>query len=408
MSVITLFSGSYCLGDQLVELLKKQVQYSVITDGDIVAKAADMSAISRKKIDNILVNKPSIFNNITHEKERSLAWLKLAMAETLLEADNTLIYGLTGHLVPDEITHVLRVCLIADMASRVAQAKQETQLSEKEIVAQIHKRDKERAAWTDTLFGQPDPWSASLYDLVIPVDKIKLDEAVNLVVENLRSEVIKPTKASKKAEHDFMLTAQVEVALTKQGHFVNVAARDGAVTLTIQQNVLLLGRLEEELKSIAGSVHGVSSVETRLGKGFHKTDVYRRYDFETPRLLLVDDEREFVQTLSERLSMRDIDSAVVYDGESALNLMATDEPEVMILDLKMPGIDGMEVLRKVKKERPGVEVVILTGHGSEDDKAVCMELGAFAYLQKPVDIEELSATLKRAYEKVQQGKPSQT
>jgi CheY-like chemotaxis protein len=407
MSVITLFSGSYCLGDQLVELLKKQVQYSVITDDDIVAKAADMSAISRKKIDNILVNKPSIFNNITHEKERSLAWLKLAMAETLLEADNTLIYGLTGHLIPDEITHVLRVCLIADTASRVAQATQEVQLSEKEIVAQIHKRDKERAAWTDTLFGQPDPWSASLYDLVIPVDKIKLDAAVNLVVENLRSEVIKPTQASKKAEHDFMLTAQVEVALTKQGHFVNVSARDGAVTLTIQQNVLLLGRLEEELKSIAGSVHGVSSVETRLGKGFHKTDVYRRYDFETPRLLLVDDEREFVQTLSERLSMRDIDSAVVYDGESALNLMATDEPEVMILDLKMPGIDGMEVLRKVKKDRPGVEVVILTGHGSEDDKALCMELGAFAYLQKPVDIEELSATLKRAYEKVQQGKPSQ-
>jgi two-component system response regulator CpxR len=227
------------------------------------------------------------------------------------------------------------------------------------------------------------------------------------VVENLRSEVIKPTKASKKAEHDFMLAAQVEVALAKQGHFVSVAARDGAVTLTIHQNVLLLGRLEEELKSIAGSVHGVSSVETRLGKGFHKTDVYRRYDFETPRLLLVDDEREFVQTLSERLSMRDIDSAVVYDGESALDLMGTDEPEVMILDLKMPGIDGIEVLRKVKADRPGVEVVILTGHGSEDDRAVCMQLGAFAYLQKPVDIEELSATLKQAYGKVQQGKALQ-
>ena len=401
MSVITLFSGSYCLGDQLVAMLQQQVQYSVITDADIVAKAAGMSAISQKKIENILINKPSIFNNITHEKERSLAWLKLAMAETLLAADNTLIFGLTGHLVPDEITQVLRVCLIADMNYRVLQAGKENQMGEKEASSQIHKQDKEKAAWTDTLFSQPDPWSASLYDLVIPVDKTSLEEAVSLMVENLRSEVIQPTTASKKAEHDFLLASQVEVELTKEGHFVSVSARDGAVTLTIHQNVLLLSRLEEELKSIAGAVDGVKSIETRLGKGFHKTDIYRRYDFETPKLLLVDDEREFVQTLSERLSMRDIDSAVVFDGESALDLMATDDPEVMILDLKMPGIDGFEVLRKTKESRPNVEVVILTGHGSEEDKATCMRLGAFAYLQKPVDIEQLSATLKEAYAKVQ-------
>jgi CheY-like chemotaxis protein len=290
------------------------------------------------------------------------------------------------------------------MYYRVLQAGKEKNIEERDASALIHKRDKEKAAWTDTLFGQPDPWSASLYDLVIPVDKTTLDEAVELVEENLRSEVIQPTKASKKAERDFLLAAQVEVALTREGHFVSVSARDGAVTLTIHQNVLLLSRLEEELKSIAGGVDGVTSIETRLGKGFHKTDIYRKYDFETPKLLLVDDEREFVQTLSERLSMRDIDSAVVYDGESALDLMAADDPEVMILDLKMPGIDGFEVLRKTKATRPNVEVVILTGHGSEEDRATCMQLGAFAYLQKPVDIEELSATLKQAYIKVQDRK----
>jgi CheY-like chemotaxis protein len=404
MSVITLFNGSFCLSDQFVKMLQGRTSYNVITDADIVSKAAGMSAISQKKIENILINKPSIFNNITHEKERGLSWLKLAMAETLLEADNTLIYGMTGHLVPDEITHVLRVCLIADMNYRVLQAGKEKNIEERDASALIHKRDKEKAAWTDTLFGQPDPWSASLYDLVIPVDKTTLDEAVELVEENLRSEVIQPTKASKKAERDFLLAAQVEVALTREGHFVSVSARDGAVTLTIHQNVLLLSRLEEELKSIAGGVDGVTSIETRLGKGFHKTDIYRKYDFETPKLLLVDDEREFVQTLSERLSMRDIDSAVVYDGESALDLMAADDPEVMILDLKMPGIDGFEVLRKTKATRPNVEVVILTGHGSEEDRATCMQLGAFAYLQKPVDIEELSATLKQAYIKVQDRK----
>jgi DNA-binding NtrC family response regulator len=152
-------------------------------------------------------------------------------------------------------------------------------------------------------------------------------------------------------------------------------------------------------------VEGVRSVETRVGKDFYQTDIYRKYDFEMPsKVLLVDDEREFVETLSERLVMRHMGSAVAYDGQSALDLIKEDEPEVMILDLKMPGIDGIEVLRRVKGTRPEIEVIILTGHGSEADRDVCMNLGAFAYLNKPVDIDLLSDTLRRANEKIKQKK----
>jgi DNA-binding response OmpR family regulator len=98
--------------------------------------------------------------------------------------------------------------------------------------------------------------------------------------------------------------------------------------------------------------------------------------------------------------MRDMGSTVAYDGESALAMVQEEEPEVMILDLKMPGIDGIEVLRRVKATRSDIEVIILTGHGSEADRKTCMELGAFAYLHKPVNIEQLSETLKQANEKV--------
>jgi len=193
--------------------------------------------------------------------------------------------------------------------------------------------------------------------------------------------------------------------LAGEGHHVGVSSNRGLITLIINKHVLMLGRLEEELKSIAGGVEGVKSVETRVGSGFYQADVYRKFDFELPsKVLLVDDEREFVQTLSERLLMRDMGSAVAYDGESALSMIAEDEPEVMILDLKMPGIDGIEVLRRVKESRPEIEVIILTGHGSEADRETCMNLGAFAYLQKPVDIEILSETLKQANQKVQHAK----
>ena len=118
------------------------------------------------------------------------------------------------------------------------------------------------------------------------------------------------------------------------------------------------------------------------------------------RVLFVDDEREFVQTVSQRLISRDVGTYGVYNGEEALEIINEDRPDVMVLDLKMPGLHGLEVLRRTKEIAPEVEVIILTGHGTVKDEHECMELGAFAYLNKPVDIEQLSATIKAANDTV--------
>jgi CheY-like chemotaxis protein len=345
-----------------------------------------------------------VFNKFTHEKERSIAYLRLAVAG-LLSGEELLISGFAGLLIPNEVSYVLRTCLIADMKFRTALAMVEQGLSEKEASKVIHKQDEDRSVWVNTVHQKTDPWDASLYDIVVPMDKTEAAEAAALIARSAGADILKPTNLSKRALEDLLLAAKVEIALLGEGHHVAVKAKSGQVSLTINKHVLMLGRLEEELKGIAGKVDGVKSVETKVGKGFHQTDVYRKFDFELPsKVLLVDDEREFVQTLSERLLMRDMGSAVAYDGESALTMIADDEPEVMILDLKMPGIDGIEVLRRVKESRSEIEVIILTGHGSEADRETCMKLGAFAYLQKPVDIEVLSETLKRANEKVQEAK----
>jgi DNA-binding NtrC family response regulator len=115
------------------------------------------------------------------------------------------------------------------------------------------------------------------------------------------------------------------------------------------------------------------------------------------KLLLVDDEKEFVTSLAERIKMREMGSDIALNGEEALQLVNDQVPDVMVLDLKMPGIDGMEVLRRVKKAYPDVQVIILTGHGSEKDEKDARRLGAFDYLQKPVDIDKLVQYIKRAY-----------
>ena len=115
------------------------------------------------------------------------------------------------------------------------------------------------------------------------------------------------------------------------------------------------------------------------------------------KLLLVDDETEFVKTLSERLKMRELESEIALNGEEALEIVGKEPPDVIVLDLKMPGIDGMEVLRVIKKAHPKVQVIMLTGHGSEKDEKEARRLGAFDYLQKPVGMDKLVKIVKNAY-----------
>ena len=115
------------------------------------------------------------------------------------------------------------------------------------------------------------------------------------------------------------------------------------------------------------------------------------------RILLVDDEEEFIVTLAERLQLRHLPVEYALNGELALKMMAKAPPDVMVLDLKMPRIDGLEVLKRVKIDFPRVEVIILTGHGAQKDEDEARSLGAFEYLKKPVDIEELTQHIQKAY-----------
>ena len=404
MPIISIFSGSFCEEGPVVREVVSRTGYRHIIDEEIVAEASRRSGLAESKIQRSFTPRASVFNNFTHEKERSLAYIKLVIAE-MIAVDNVLITCFSGQLIPKTISHILRVCLIAPIKFRIDAASRQQSLSEKEAAKRVLKREEDCTHWIDSLFNTADPWDPALYDIVIPIDRMTPADAAVLIADYAGKDVVKPTAASKQALEDFRLAAQTEVALIDEGHMVNVSTTNGEVTLTINKHVLRLNRLRQELKSIAEPIAGVKSVETKIGKDFHKTDIYRKHDFKMPsKVLLVDDEREFVQTLSERLIMRDMGSAVAYDGESALELIKEDEPEVIIVDLKMPGVDGIEVLRKVKKNHPQIEVIILTGHGDEEDRQLCMELGAFAYLQKPLDINVLSETIQKANEKIRQKK----
>jgi DNA-binding NtrC family response regulator len=120
---------------------------------------------------------------------------------------------------------------------------------------------------------------------------------------------------------------------------------------------------------------------------------------ESIRLLLVDDEERFVETLSKRLKERGLDVTSALSGKDALKVMSGKLFDVVVLDVKMPGLDGVETLREIKKSWPLVEVLMLTGHASVDSAIEGMRLGAFEYLMKPIEIETLMTKMEEAYEK---------
>jgi DNA-binding response OmpR family regulator len=110
-----------------------------------------------------------------------------------------------------------------------------------------------------------------------------------------------------------------------------------------------------------------------------------------------------VSALSERLQLRDLSSRTAFSGDQAVRCVDEAAPHIMILDLSMPGMSGMDVLRLVKKRYPDIAIIVLTGHGNDFDEAEARSIGIFDWLRKPVDIEVLVARIRAAYEERNKG-----
>ena len=114
------------------------------------------------------------------------------------------------------------------------------------------------------------------------------------------------------------------------------------------------------------------------------------------RVLLVDDENEMVTTLAERLTLRAIDADCAFSGKDAVTLLKEKMYDIVVLDMKMPGMSGLETMEQIQKIQPETEIIFLTGHGSLDDCEASKKGGAYSYLLKPVDIDVLIEKMREA------------
>ena len=110
------------------------------------------------------------------------------------------------------------------------------------------------------------------------------------------------------------------------------------------------------------------------------------------KLLIVDDEVKFLQSISERLKLKDFEVTTASDGSQAVKVAKREKFDVAILDLKMPDMDGTEVMRILKKRHKFLQILILTGHASIDSAVECTKLGAFNYIEKPYDFDNTSTS----------------
>jgi CheY-like chemotaxis protein len=397
-----MFSGSYCHADEVAGRVAERLEYDRIEE-KLLDSTASKFDVSKEKLVRALTGPPPFFNKVTREREKNIAYLRVALSE-LIAGDNKLLHGFACHLLPASISHVLKVCVIANHGYRIEQIVGAESKPEKEAHKIIRKDDETRQEWTRYLF-EKSAYDESLYDMVLPMHDTSVAEAENLICETALSKQLETTPVSRRAADDFGLAAAVNLALVKAGHDVEVVSESGSVTIVINRQVVRIKQYQQELQKIASGVEGVAEVQTKIGPKYHAPSINPMSNIDVPpKILLVDDEKEFVHTLSERLQTRNLESSVVYNGEQALDFVNKDEPDVMVLDLMMPGIDGIEVLRRVKSEHPYVEVIILTGHGSEREQNLAEELGAFAYLKKPISIEVLTQTMNEAYRKVNKTK----
>lgn len=400
MSSIAIFPCTFTLGEDIIDDLSKHLELELYRDADLVEEATARCSINRERLKNFIYGKTSVFNQFTLEKEKAVNLFKTILAERLDDSRQYLFHGFLTALIPPQVTHVLRVLVVDTKQGRIDYAVKQGQ-SQRDAKKRVKADDVSAYTWTDFLF-QKEAYDSSLYDMVIPVEKKSREELLDTITKRFHTTSVLQNAESRQAIVDLRLETEVEKHLLAAGHKVAAHVKNGCVTLVVDKNVLNFSKFQQELTDLISPVTGVTTVSVERSKNFRES-IYRRQKFELPsKVLFVDDEKEFVETVSQRLISRDVGTYGVYNGADALELVTQDRPDVMVLDLKMPGLHGVEVLRRTKELAPEVEVIILTGHGTNEDMKQCMELGAFAYMNKPVDIEELSATIKAANEKVRQ------
>jgi cytidylate kinase len=272
MAVITISRGTMSGGKQLAEMLAERLGYRCVSR-EIVIKAADDYGAPEEKLFEAVQKSLSIFQKLTFERERYLAYIQASLCEYAKD-DNLIYHGHAGHFLLQGISHVLRIRLVAGMRYRIKAAMDQLHFSEKDAAKYIARVDKERAKWTDFLYGC-DWRSPELYDIVFNLEDEDLNFVCEMVAHAVKQPQFQATPASVTAMENLVTASRVRAAFAR----ISGIRLDRLTVVADGGTVIVAGRvpsqeLRDSLLETALQVPGVDTV---------KNDVqmdYRRYGVE--------------------------------------------------------------------------------------------------------------------------------
>jgi cytidylate kinase len=254
MAVITISRGSYSRGKEVAEKVAAALGYACVSR-EVLIQAAKQFNIPEVKLIRAIHDAPSILERFTYGKERYVSYLKAALLK-YIQQDSVVYHGLAGHLLLQDIPHVLKVRIIADLEDRVAEEMRRENISEAEARQIIRKDDDERRRWSLHVYGV-DTWDPMLYDLVIHIKGITVDCAVGLILQAVKTPCFQTTQSYQKIINDQTLAAMIGAALVDEFPTAKVSALDGEIFVDIRADLTEEQQVTARVKRIAAHVAGI-------------------------------------------------------------------------------------------------------------------------------------------------------
>ena len=274
MSVITISRGSFSRGKEVAEAVASKLGYECVSR-DILVEASEEFNIPEIKLAKAMHDAPSVLDRFNHGRERYISYVQSALLNHLTR-DNIVYHGLAGHFFLQEISHVLKVRIIASMESRILEEVKRENCSEEQALYRIQRDDEERRRWSMQIYNR-DSWDSRLYDLVLHIDSLTVDDAVEMLTTTIQKEQFQPTEESLQKLKNRALLANITARIVKDSPMAMVRLAD--------HKVVALANLEGNLKIDSTARKQLAAM---LCKDFNLNDVL----FQDP----VQTERDYVNT----------------------------------------------------------------------------------------------------------------
>ena len=262
MPIITISRGSYSLGKAVAEKLAQRLKYDC-TSRDILLEASDEFNIPEIKLIRALHDAPTVLERFNYGKERYVAYLRSTLLNHMIK-DNIVYHGLAGHYFLRDVSHTLKVRILANIDDRIREEMRRENISAEEARHILKKDDEERRKWGIKIYGV-DTKDSKLYDIVIHIDKISVDDAVDILYETVQKPAFQTTPESQKKIEDLALAARVEAALINLVPTVKVTAIDGLVSIGNIEEKKTIGKdMAGMLQKMAEKIDGVREVHLHL------------------------------------------------------------------------------------------------------------------------------------------------